>query len=91
MANELLNSILSFTKKKPESLSSNLAEELDDEYWYKVLALCGQNNPSHFGIEYSSTSYYNFEYLDSGTYSHVIKANGIDFNNTAIVFKVIIV
>lgn len=91
LANESSNSIL-FRRRKPgpESLSSKLTEEPDDEYWYQVLNLCGQDNPSHFGIEFSSTSYHSFEYLDSGTYSHVIKANGIDFNNIAIVFKVII-
>lgn len=63
-------------------------ENDDDDYWFQVLELCCQKNPSHFGIEFPSTSFQNFEYLDSGTYSHVIKAIGIEYNYTPIVFKV---
>ncbi|KAH7645648.1 serine/threonine-protein kinase haspin homolog [Dermatophagoides farinae] len=64
-------------------------ENDDDDYWFQVLELCCQKNPSHFGIEFPSTSFQNFEYLDSGTYSHVIKAIGIEYNYTPIVFKII--
>ncbi|UXI22836.1 hypothetical protein NH340_JMT08779 [Sarcoptes scabiei] len=61
----------------------------NDDYWFRVLNLCNQNNPSHFGIEFPSRLFYDFKYLDSGTYSHVIKANGLEYNRTPIVFKII--
>ncbi|KAI2805560.1 Serine/threonine-protein kinase haspin [Blomia tropicalis] len=52
---------------------SSIRSEVDD-YWHRVLSLCHQRNPFHFGMEFPSKAFNEFEYLDSGTYSHVIKA-----------------
>jgi len=76
--------------RKPDpdlvSLSSERSET--DDFWFKVLALCHQRNPAHFGIEFPSWCYSKFEYLDSGTYSHVIKALDLQQQGTPVVFKV---
>ena len=68
------------------SLTSLRSES--DDYWHRVLQLCDQSSPTHFGLEFASQSFSKFEYLDSGTYSHVIKANDREMNETAVVFKV---
>lgn len=47
---------------------------ITDEFWKKVLALCGQTSAGHFALEFPSTSYAAMQYIDSGTYSHVMKA-----------------
>lgn len=75
--------------KRTTELSSitSIRSETDD-HWFSVLSLCHQRNPSHFGLEFPSTAYENFEYLDSGTYSHVIKACDCEQDNMPIVFKV---
>ncbi|KAI2804071.1 Serine/threonine-protein kinase haspin [Blomia tropicalis] len=76
--------------KRTTELSSitSIRSETDD-HWFSVLSLCHQRNPSHFGLEFPSTAYENFEYLDSGTYSHVIKACDCEQDNMPIVFKII--
>lgn len=60
-----------------------------DDYWHRVLALCHQRNPVHFAVEFPSTAFHKFEYIDSGTYSHVMSAIDIENGNTPVVFKVI--
>ena len=71
----------------PESASLSSQRSEFDDYWYRVLALCNQHNPAHFGLEFPSRAYDQFEYLDSGTYSHVIKAFDYELC-LPIVFKV---
>lgn len=61
----------------------------EDEYWAKMMELCGQQYPLHFGIEYPSRVYQDIEYTDSGTYSHVVKAVSLKHNLKQVVFKVI--
>lgn len=82
-----------------ENVTNNNANKLEtnslvsipskvDDFWHSVLSLCFQNNPNHFGLEFPSSMYDQFEYLDSGTYSHVIKAFDKSLGNVPIVFKV---
>lgn len=68
------------------SLASIRSES--DDYWTQVLSLCGQSNPSKFGLEFSSVAFDKFEYLDSGTYSLVIKAIDLENGRIPVVFKV---
>ncbi|KAJ6217858.1 hypothetical protein RDWZM_009015 [Blomia tropicalis] len=83
-----------------ENVTNNNANKLEtnslvsipskvDDFWHSVLSLCFQNNPNHFGLEFPSSMYDQFEYLDSGTYSHVIKAFDKSLGNVPIVFKII--
>lgn len=62
----------------------------EDEYWAKVMEICGQQHPLHFGLKYPSRLYRDMEYIDSGTYSHVIKAVSIEQNMKFVVFKVLL-
>lgn len=55
------------------SLCSALS--LSDEFWKQVLALCRQQNPGYFALEFPSTKFSgSIQYLDSGTFSHVCKS-----------------
>src|SRR5699024_4858415 len=73
---------------KPDLMSLSSLRTESDDYWNRVLALCEQRNPAHFGLEFPSWAFAKFEYLDSGTYSHVIKAIDIENGKTPVVFKV---
>lgn len=63
-----------------------------DEFWQKVLDLCRQRNPGHFALEFPSTMFTSaIQYIDSGTYSHVMRAvidaNKDDVNQQGLVKK----
>lgn len=50
--------------------------------------LCRQRNPGHFALDFPSSSFAKLEYLDSGTYSHVMKAIDLENDHTPVVLKV---
>lgn len=67
------------------SVSSEVSQE--DEYFSKVMNVCQQTCPTHFALQFPSNAYTDFEYVDSGTYSHVVRATSKQWKKV-VVFKV---